>query len=759
MGRKKVEPDPMDEVPLPDDGTLCQQIIEFLNQMPPMVKGGKPNIDHYRARAMRLSTMVEVSFAPGSKLPSGHKQALDALMFEAKLAGFDEKQVLDFRSEADKNQEIVDRLEKMPSSVLEWGEDEIAGIEKSMDQADRLVEEVIDRRINNGEIGRVHGTNKEKPPPKSPRLKQWRNLLHRLKKVRFRAKTPIPIEGRRYGLTPNRVMALQMGHLLRFMSYVGRSNIADRMDPKHPGASCFTFGSHHADLAIDLWLAETKQEIVGTDKLAPHDSDGVLAAMSPGHGKSEVGAFWAAKRICVNPYTCGIVLHRQYDLARDIVEYIKKNFQRDNPQGRRCMSLYPLQLSAADNGSGTMRIQIDRVLKQATLTAFGIAAKFLGTGIDFVMMDDVVDQEIAQQPEMRESVFNRINGTVFGRLRGSKTMTVTLCNLWHYDDPNMRRIKNPGSTRVLVRNCGGPPNFKPLWPEVYGVAYLRRRYEQMRNPQLYAALYMCNPMPDEARVIKCLRLYDPLAPEHQKFLRGGVSHLSIDPSATDNARSDKAAWIHAAEGTLIVEKPTDHGNVTESERQLRILAADQFLSTQIALVDKTQDYCLANKIDRVHVEVAAAFRGVAEMFRNKYGLEVIQHVPAKYSKAQRIKMAAPLIEDGNASRGLRAVVLFPGVRDEATGELGIDPKMGWLANQIIDFGVHPDDHAVDALSQLVNYLAADLGVGRGLASAIMARSAPLVDEFKKRLADLWASGDKKANDMDDEARFLSRNWE
>ena len=735
---------------------------DWASKLPPKyIDGGRPNPAYFQARLERLNLIAEGAMGPGSELPGGYNQLQKGILHEAKLLGLSERDVLDNRSEASKIADAIDRLLEAPAEFMTLTEDEITGVERAMAEAEKRVSEVIQRREVKGQFGRQHGTNKWRHEGKA-RLGQWQSLFKRLKKLRTRAIKQMP--GQTPG-NPNEALTIRAAHLLRFMAFVQRSNIKAFQTDK-PSDTCLKFGSHHGDMALDIYLVENQLAMIGEGRTGKTSYDGLLMTLPPGHGKTEVGVGWATLRICHNPTSCGLVTHAQAPKAKEILAYIASNFDRSKINGRRCMALFPLQLADRDNNSGKLRIQNDVVIKAPTVEAAGILGKVSGSSVDWILFDDTVDQEIVDQPETRRRVFDRINGTFLRRLRGkSGTMHLTICTLWHHDDPNARRIamarSKQSNTKVLIRRCGGPdskPAFSSIWPEVYDAAYLRQTYNSMRNPSLYAAQFQCDPRPESMRMIRRLRYYDPKAPDHAQFIASSIRRLSLDPAATEHQRSDKAAMVYFGQGAVRWEEPSqDGGFIAKSESQLRVLSGHQFHATQSNLVETVAEFMTSRTVDYVHVETKSAFRAVAEMFKNQYGLDVIQHDPMQANKGQRLKACAPMLEESNAAQGIHATVLFPGTPD-GKGGWTIDPELEWLEKQILQFGAVSDDHGVDAVTQLVNYLAPELGVGAGIASAQVRAAQAEVSHFRSRMEQILAAAKQPKNEEDGEQQYLRTNW-
>lgn len=570
------------------------------------------------------------------------------------------------------------------------------------------------------------------------------------------------------------------------MIYVGRSSISSGFSDG-PAATVFNIGRHHAKMVVDLWMAETSTYIgmpLGSDAkedfpkakiiMGVTECEGAIIVFPPGHGKTEVGAHWCARRISDNPYEQGWVIHAQEALAAQSLAYVASMFEMSSPAGRRNRALYPnIPTKFRKKNSKMFWLDLPNRTKQPTMSASGVRSKRSGADASFVWFDDPVDQREAEQDKERDRTYALINGTWLTRLRGKQSKGATrgifhftTTTLWHPDDANCRRIElaRQKKLRILVsrQGTGGPrsfPKFEAVWPEMYPASKIEKIYEAMKNPTLFSAAYMSNPVAESLKIIRQLRFYDPASTDHVRFLKSCTNYLSLDPSATNRPGSDKVGIVHAGMGEFSWEEVSADGvPVYRCENRLRIVDANQIHATQSELVEYTCGYSLIKQVDHVIVETRSGFVAVAEMFENMHGIKPIRRDPGNKSKDVRLRAAAPALEDGNADDGIRAVVEFPGKRDEA-GNIVPDERFDWLYRQILDFGFAAEDHCVDALTQLVNYLAPELSVGKGVVSRIMQEEVKQASNPRlKSVLSKWFStpGDGEPAPMQD-ARWMLAN--
>lgn len=699
---------------------------------------GKDNPEHIKWQARiysRLMTDVALGKrdAPRGLNPS---QMQDFLVTRCKLAGYDPRQLMDQRTDAQINEDTARILIQNPESGPE-----MEGLEK----LDSLLEE-IEVQMNRadllcGEIVGVPGTHKHdmllgtKAQREALRqnAKKWRSRIGKILRLRERAAKPIqkgdPSRSRR---------ALEMAHPLRYMVWIGR--------PGGSNEKCFQISHHHAKMADTLYQA-VKGERFSKDSgnWVKKPASGVAYVIPPGHNKTTFVAHVMSLWISKNPRLRCMFVHSQEEKAHQNNEYVQANFNPAHASGRRNLILFP-GLKIKEQSKRQFRLDLGERQRAPTIRAHGIYAAASGDDVDVLWFDDPCDQKLAEQPAERERIWDRMNGTWRSRKRHGWSFEFISTTLWHHDDPNARTIqliRDGKIDRILCRLvCGGPKdNFKALWDYGYPPQRLREIYAEMRNPRLYAAAYEGNPQPDEFRTIKALAHYDQTAEEHRGFLSSAVFHLSLDPAATKHNKSDKAAWVYAAVGDEITREAS---GALARRRVMRILDAVQFHATPTDAVYETTRMCSASSVHYVHVEAVSAFVSIVEMLQ-ALGIDVISHTTGNRPKGLRLKDVASMLDESLKDKNLPgSVVQFP-----------VDGSLKWLEEQILDFGVASEDHAVDALTQLCKHQMGNLDVGEG--AATIASVKALRAGADPKLAAFFDEIDKRRFGVgeDEEHRFLS----
>jgi len=709
----------MDSEELGDDGRLPGVV-----DPPPAVVGGKPNPEHYRVRARNLNTIAEYHLYRGNGLPFNVESATNMLFKEAVLAGIDTTHLADIRTDEEKLSDWAALFQEDAEELWNRVDEDLVLMEKNTEAMLDHARDILKARAGDEPLEEWVKRQEKKEEEKFrryERLKKMLDRIRRVRKVQTAARNPVPKWGTRNAIESN---AWESTHTLRFMQYVSRSNMSTLREDS--ASKVFAYGRMHVRLSLDTWESRCGIEYSkGKIVKGGHPFKGVNLIAPPGHGKSDFVMHLIGLEICKKPTIQAVYLHASEDVAKEALGYIKNFFQGVTPSGKRTAALYPgVVIDPKQNNAYAFRLKVKEKLRNPTLRASGVMSARLGISTDFQVWDDVVPQSDREEPTSRERRFSRLSGTWLTRQRGQNTFIVNVGTIWHHDDAMSKMLdigRKTGQFCNSIQCTGGPsshPPFKPLWPEVFPARELRRRFEQMNSDRnLWAANYEANPIADDARLIRKLRLYDPLAQEHADFLSSAQFHISVDPSATNRETSDKAGIVYVAIGE--VRRAGEDGSVV-FETRMRILDAIEIHANQNEVVDRVAAYAMQRPVFQVHVETRGAFHATADTFQERYGLEVNRIDPKNKSKEIRLREVATLIDD--SSNDYRAKVEFPGV-EGPTGLEG-DPRWGWLYTQFKDFGVTAHDHSLDATTQIVRWFNQQglLVSGTGEASRTMARA-------------------------------------
>jgi hypothetical protein len=716
------------------------------------------------------------------------KKATDFLKDLAEVSGIEWRHVSDTRSDSEKAQDAVERLLAAPESMFEIQTRDLEALERSMTDAVERTETYLAEIMGKSPVDAIIREEIERGKQRAVNLSRWVDRVRRVIRMRNMGSKEIPEEMKTADKV--RIWALRASYSLRFQIYVGRSDISDSSG----SPAVFQVGYPHAKMATDVWLAENKIKVMRDRLLFPGDKvpgyeeykafggvpyAGALVMYPPRHGKTAFECHWAALRINRNNRTQGGYIHARREEAQKFVKYVSSLFSTGNSAGRRNLSLFPATLSKRDNNAHSIRLETDDPPSNPNLIGDSVMGSAQGNNLDWLIVDDIVSSKDQESPTDRERTKRRVKQTWMTRFQGNNGFYIVSGYPWHHSDA-IWEFKMDAERAIATNNregvslmismmpVGGPKTkFFSIWPEMYSAKKLRSMYQNnIRDASVWAANYELNPMTDELRIVKRLRLYDP-APkhdpqQHERFVRTSEVHISVDPAFTNTATSDYAGIVKVAFGTLMdTVVGDDDRTYTHAREVIRVLDVQETKATQTELAALVASQSMLGKIDYCHVETNTGGGAVVQMLESLHGISgsaVIEHKTGPRSKEIRLKRVAPMLEDG--SDGLDAVVEFPGVWEMHNGDMRmvIDPKMRDIYNYIVNFKMSTGFHSLDAMTQLLGYLAPMVGFGEGKVSD-QARS--FAQTNRGLIGDDIARRMKEAQDKsrpDDQIGFDEAQW-
>lgn len=744
------------------------------------------------SKIMQLEAYYTVN--PG-QMPDGWdaKKKMGVLETYAKLCGVDPKKVGDTRDPGDKALDAATQVISLGGGeMLGLLEDELDAIEEGMERCRTLGPKEIEalnqmaRGASRGRILGGHDPNAEQdadPKAWAEAADRWIDCLRRIRFLRRLAKDP-DLNGIA-GWTP---VVAKGTHLLRFMLYVGRSD----MPADSPAGKVFKIGRPQVKMSMALHLSREGYAMIdGVGLLAPGDRnpisntifpglkyDGVVIIAPPRHGKSDILKHRRVMRLNTDPTRQSAYLTASDDMGDIMLKAVKQYFLKNTAQGRRNLSLYPMELADYDNNANSLRIRCDNPPRQPQLIGHGIYTKRQGINLDELDVDDPVNSDDRTSPTERERRKTAFRGTWLTRLQGEHPFVVYAGYPHHHDDllwETKKRAemgaRTAGAQGTIMWVCcqpvGGPntnPKFKPIWPEMYDAKWLEAKFRSMNDPVMWSANYMGQPITESERLVQKLRLYDSESEEHQEFLQSSLFYVGADPAAKGDGTGDPAGLVIGAEGDCVTYHDGPMGRIGRAETQLRIVFEDEFQATQNELNNHLLNLGAANgRIAMAYIEeVTGLGSAMVEVLRDIHGVSAIEGVPlgrgggkGSAGKGTRLKAIAGLLE--NSSPDLPARVLFPGVWkvDPETGErsLVLHPSMERLANYILNFAVTSGHHSLDALTMLVRKRMPYLTQGEGQFSA----EAKQVRQGDERINRMFERVRAQRNPRGHVRRFISHS--
>lgn len=715
--------------------------IKLLNVPPPTLADGKPNRDYYTAKMVNLNAIQEYYMAATGAGCANYHQTLKGIELHANLAGVDLKDILDSRTAEKRFEDAIEKLLGAGGQTpLELAEEELAAVLKAEQDVVTLCQQMCEQaQMDINEAGIEAKTRSAEWEARQARGKRWWRLIREIVNLRERTRQKRPVR-RMYNGSAD---AWEATYPLRLAAYVYRSDLTSASAT--PAESVFKLAWHHANMAFETWKARYgvkfyAKGMPGDAAKWPHiyhdkggavkgsfHCEGIIIVCPPRHGKSMFGTGWMVSEYVDDPRTQGFLLHAMQPHAAKNFRHIKAAFQDDNAIGRRCAAVFPhLRLSARDDTKDTMRLDLSEPTRDPQLTAVGGKTGVGGSNTNIQWWDDPVDPKEREQPNERESTKRRLQHQVRRRMQGKRPFLLVTATLWHLDDAVNCMIEDAKRSEIkfswCIMRCGGPPQFEAIWPEQIGPRVLRNIYAEMKSPGDYRAQYMCDPRPDETRIIKKLKLYDATDENeaHKVFMRTAEMHVSLDPNATSKEKAkrytDKSALVYAALGETLVSHEENGVRYNAAKRIIRIVDTRLYYASPTEAIGAVADFSLSHRVDKIHVERVGFSGAIVESLRTNFNLsasQVIDHPVRSMSKRDRLKAVAPMLDESLAEMGLgSAVVEFPGIRLE-DGSLQIRPDTKWLWDEILDFGAAKTDNGVDAVTQLCKGLQERVDVSGG----------------------------------------------
>lgn len=150
--------------------------------------------------------------------------------------------------------------------------------------------------------------------------------------------------------------------------------------------------------------------------------------------------------------------------------------------------------------------------KDPSVQACGMHGNILGSRVDLLIMDDVLDHENTNTPAPREDAYRWIRSTPFSRLTENARVWF-IGNAWHPDDAMHRLAKEPrflGKRYPVIDDRG-----RLTWPERWSRSRIKSAKDDL-GPLEYAQQLMCQARDDTSARFKrdwidnCLKMGDGL---------------------------------------------------------------------------------------------------------------------------------------------------------------------------------------------------------------------------------------------------------
>lgn len=194
-----------------------------------------------------------------------------------------------------------------------------------------------------------------------------------------------------------------------------------------------------------------------------------------------------------HPEWRGAIISNTEEQAKKVLRQIRTEIER-NP---RIQEVFPdLKPSTRDEDpwhSTAITVERKTRSKDPSLQVMGLFGPIVGSRLDFVILDDVLDFENTRTEEQRKKTIEWVDTSVITRLV-ERALFYAIGTPWHPDDLLHELSKRPlfATKRYsAVLNPDDPPKrWIPLWPEQWPLPRLLAR-QQITPELVFARKYLC----------------------------------------------------------------------------------------------------------------------------------------------------------------------------------------------------------------------------------------------------------------------------
>lgn len=134
-------------------------------------------------------------------------------------------------------------------------------------------------------------------------------------------------------------------------------------------------------------------------------------------------------------------------------------------QSAELAQVFPHLKPASPWGSSSITVQRPTISKDASVQAIGVHGAVLGSRLDLVIVDDILDYENTRTPEQRQQLAQWFDSTVLGRVVAGGRVVV-LGSAWHPEDLMHVLKQRAGwhAVRFAIEDDVGHPRWPARWP-------------------------------------------------------------------------------------------------------------------------------------------------------------------------------------------------------------------------------------------------------------------------------------------------------
>jgi len=162
-----------------------------------------------------------------------------------------------------------------------------------------------------------------------------------------------------------------------------------------------------------------------------------------------------------NPSLRIAILSNTATQAQKILASVER-YIRTSPE---LAQVFPHLKPASPWGSSAITVQRPTISKDASVQAIGVHGAVLGSRLDLVLVDDILDYESTRTPEQRKQTVQWFDSTVLGRVVAGGRVVV-LGSAWHPEDLLFVLKQREGwhHVRYAIEDDVGQPRWPERWP-------------------------------------------------------------------------------------------------------------------------------------------------------------------------------------------------------------------------------------------------------------------------------------------------------
>lgn len=369
-----------------------------------------------------------------------------------------------------------------------------------------------------------------------------------------------------------------------------------------------------------------------------------------GHLKSTlITVGYSLFRIVENINTRILIINATWQVAVDFMTEIKNHLEKNET----FINVFG-DLGANPKEWAQDRITLHRTeqgIKGPTVWAAGVDTNLVGAHPDLIIMDDLVNREIAMSEENMRKVIMRYKDAIDLLEPGGQIIVIgtrwTDRDLyeWILDQSNnvvqnfdvmvksafetdfpLNEVFSKGEEgESLIRNH--------LWPEKFSFKELKSRYRE-KGPYEFSTQYMNNPVPDEDAVFrKDWFSYIQIADWRGKITN---RYMAIDPALTTKKESDYTA--------IVIAEIDGYGYILPRHIENIKIPPDQLINLIFFLSENFHPRSIG--VEVVAFQKILQYTLNEEMKRRRRNIPIIELRMQERSKEERIRALQPLYANG-----------------------------------------------------------------------------------------------------------------